>query len=132
MKRTIIAIVLALFTTSADAQMFFPWFGDGGTYPRYSGGHGGRPGKWCGWWMRQQVGSDPGPSFNLVSSWRSWGHRTSPTPGAVAIWRGARHVGKVVSADGNTVCTISGNSGRTNGGVNTRCEPIGRFEQFRM
>jgi hypothetical protein len=103
----------------------------GGAKPAYSGGTGGRPHAWCGWWARQQVGQDPGPEFNLVSSWRKWGTQTAPVPGAIAIWRGARHVGKVVSIEGGEVCTTSGNSGGKNGGVNTRCEPMSHFEQFR-
>jgi hypothetical protein len=105
-------------------------FGFGGAKPAYAGGPGGRPRAWCGWWARQQVGADPGPSFNLVASWRKWGSSSGPVPGAVAIWRGARHVGKVVSVEGGEVCTTSGNSGR--GGVNTRCEPLSHFEQFRI
>ena len=103
----------------------------GGAKPAYAGGAGGRPRAWCGWWARQQVGQDPGPEYNLVSSWRKWGSQTGPTPGAIAIWRGARHVGKVVSVEGGEVCTTSGNSGGKNGGVNTRCEPLSHFEQFR-
>jgi hypothetical protein len=103
----------------------------GGAKPAYGGGRGGRPRAWCGWWARQQVGQDPGPSFNLVASWRKWGTQSGPTPGAIAIWRGARHVGKVVSVEGGQVCTTSGNSGGRNGGVNTRCEPLSHFEQFR-
>src|SRR5437762_3886741 len=90
--------------------------------PVHAGGRGGRPRAWCGWWARQQVGQDPGPEFNLVASWRKWGSQSAPVPGAVAIWRGARHVGKVVSVDGGQVCTTSGNSGRA--GVGTRCEPL--------
>src|SRR5262249_60831462 len=105
-------------------------FGDGAK-PAYSGGRGGRPGRWCGWWARQQVGQDPGPEYNLVSSWRKWGTQSGPTPGAIAIWRGARHVGKVGSVAGGQVGTSSGNSGGKNGGVNTRCEPLAHFEQFR-
>ena len=119
----------------AGMQFFNPFlFGNqfsGNSKPAYAGGTGGRPRAWCGWWARQQVGQDPGPEFNLVSSWRKWGSQTGPTPGAIAIWRGARHVGKVVSVEGGEVCTTSGNSGGKNGGVNTRCEPMSHFEQFR-
>jgi hypothetical protein len=99
--------------------------------PAYSGGAGGRPHAWCGWWARQQIGQDPGPKFNLVASWRQWGSQTGPTPGAIAIWRGARHVGKVVSVDSGQVCTTSGNSGGPTG-VGTRSEPLSHFEQFRI
>jgi hypothetical protein len=99
--------------------------------PVYAGSAGGRPHAWCGWWARQQVGQDPGPEFNLVTSWRKWGSQTGPVPGAIAIWRGARHVGKVVSAESGEVCTTSGNSGGATG-VGTRCEPLSHFEQFRI
>jgi hypothetical protein len=99
--------------------------------PAYSGGSGGRPHAWCGWWARQQVGQDPGPKFNLVASWRQWGSQTGPVPGAIAIWRGARHVGKVVSIENGEVCTTSGNSGGATG-IGTRCEPLSHFEQFRI
>src|ERR1700722_17387004 len=36
-------------------------------------GLGGRPAAWCGWEMRQLVGSDPGASFNLARNWAHWG-----------------------------------------------------------
>jgi hypothetical protein len=124
-------------TAAQNEQIGFPFFNpfiaaySPSTKPSYSGSSGGRPHAWCGWWARQQVGQDPGPEFNLVSSWRKWGNLTGPVPGAIAIWRGARHVGKVVSIDGGEVCTTSGNSG-TATGVGTRCEPLTHFEQFRI
>ena len=39
----------------------------------YHGGYGGRPRAWCGWQMRQLVGIDPGPQFNLARNWTRWG-----------------------------------------------------------
>jgi hypothetical protein len=124
-------------TAAQNEQVGFPFFNpfvaaySPVNKPVYTSGTGGRPHAWCGWWARQQVGQDPGPEFNLVSSWRKWGSQTGPIPGAIAIWRGARHVGKVVSTDGGEVCTTSGNSG-TAAGVGTRCEPLSHFEQFRI
>src|ERR1700722_1107469 len=38
-----------------------------------SRGLGGRPAAWCGWEMRQLVGSDPGASYNLARNWAHWG-----------------------------------------------------------
>jgi hypothetical protein len=124
-----------------NTQAAFPFFNpftspfmsaDGNaSKPVYAGSAGGRPHAWCGWWARQQVGQDPGPEFNLVASWRKWGSQTGPVPGAIAIWRGARHVGKVVSVESSGVCTTSGNSGGATG-VGTRCEPLSHFEQFRI
>lgn len=45
----------------------------------YHGGYGGRPRAWCGWQMRQLVGSDPGPQsraqLGAVGTGRAGGHR---------------------------------------------------------
>ncbi len=57
----------------------------------YRGGRGGRPRAWCGWEMRQLVGSDPGPQFNLARNWARWGHAGPAGVGAVVVW--AHHVG---------------------------------------
>lgn len=46
---------------------------------------GKRPAAWCGWEMRQLVGSDPGPSYNLARNWAHWGHAISPYVGAVLV-----------------------------------------------
>ena len=35
---------------------------------------GGKPRAWCGWYMRGQVGADPGPSYNLARSWAHYGY----------------------------------------------------------
>jgi hypothetical protein len=58
--------VLCLFGPSAEARSH---------HRHYTGGHhyAGRPGAWCGWYMRGQVGSDPGPSYNLARSWAHYG-----------------------------------------------------------
>jgi hypothetical protein len=147
-KMLVIAAVVVVVTTPAHAmkrrvvssdkqtqtqQASFSFFSSA-TFsqtnkPVYAGGLGGKPRLWCGWWMRQQVGSDPGPQFNLVASWHRYGSPSGPIPGAVAIWRNDHHVGKVVSVNGSEVCTISGNSGP--GGVNQRCEPLNHFAAFR-
>jgi hypothetical protein len=37
----------------------------------------GRPRAWCGWQMRQLVGGDPGPQFNLARNWANLGARRS-------------------------------------------------------
>lgn len=75
----------------------------------YGGGYGPRPSAWCGWEMRQLVGSDPGPSYNLARNWAHWGHAGPAGVGAVVVWR--HHVGKIVGrADGQWVIE-SGNDG---------------------
>lgn len=89
----------------------------------------GAPGLWCGYAMRMEMVSqgygDPGPSFNLVSSWCRIG---TPAPvgaiGSIFVSRG--HVSKVVAGNcpPGTVATISGNAaGRR---VSHMCEPLSR------
>lgn len=71
----------------------------------------GCPSRWCGCYMRTQVFSDPGPAFNLARNWLRWGSPTSPTPGAIVVWR--HHVGRLVSqVSGNIWIVHSGNDGR--------------------
>ena len=72
-------------------------------------GVGGRPRAWCGWEMRQLVGSDPGPSFNLARNWAHWGHSGPPGVGAVVVW--AHHVGKIVGQENGKWVIRSGNDG---------------------
>lgn len=89
----------------------------------------GAPGAWCGYAMRMEMMSqghgDPGPQFNLVSSWCSVG---SPAPvgavGSIFVSRG--HVSKVVAGNcpAGTVATISGNA--TGRRVSHMCEPLSR------
>src|ERR1700760_1730087 len=56
---------------------------------------GGRPAAWCGWYMRQQVGADPGPQYNLARSWAHYGSDAGgPSVGTIVVWR--HHVGKIV------------------------------------
>ena len=47
-----------------------------GTHTARSGA-GGRPARWCGWWMRTQKGG--GPVLNLAANWRHWGRPDRPT-----------------------------------------------------
>lgn len=82
---------------------------------------GGRPAAWCGWEMRQLVGSDPGPQYNLARNWAHWGHTASgPAPGVVGVM--AHHVFKVISVVGpGEVLAISGNDSHA---VRTRVRSI--------
>ena len=71
MTRTLMAAtaVLCFIASSAEARSHY----------RHRGGrhhYAGRPGAWCGWYMRQQVGSDPGPSYNLARSWAHYGSKS--------------------------------------------------------
>jgi hypothetical protein len=71
--------------------------------------HVGRPAAWCGWEMRQLVGGNPGPEYNLARNWAHWGHAASgPAPGVVGVM--PHHVFKVIQVLGNgSVLAISGN-----------------------
>lgn len=73
---------------------------------------GGRPAKWCGYWMRLNNGrGDPGAAFNLARNWATWGSRAFGLPiGGLVVW--PHHVGKIVGACSGTICPIeSGNDG---------------------
>ncbi|MFZ0610165.1 MAG: hypothetical protein WAM75_21075 [Xanthobacteraceae bacterium] len=73
------------------------------------GGLGHRPAAWCGWQMRQLVGGDPGPSYNLARNWSHWGHAGSAGIGAIVVW--PHHVGKIVGQEGGQWVIESGNDG---------------------
>jgi hypothetical protein len=76
---------------------------------RMSGGAGPRPAAWCGWAMRQLVGSDPGTSYNLARNWTHWGRSGPAGVGAVVVW--AHHVGKIVGQQNGEWVIESGNDG---------------------
>ena len=71
-------------------------------------GVGGRPARWCGWWMRTQKGG--GSELNLAANWRHWGRATGPRVGAVVVW--SHHVGMITgrTASGEWIVK-SGNDG---------------------
>jgi hypothetical protein len=69
---------------------------------------GGRPSRWCGWWMRTQLGG--GPEFNLAANWRRYGSAASPQVGAVVVW--PHHVGMITGRAPNGQWIVkSGNDG---------------------
>jgi hypothetical protein len=120
------------------ARSFSPWpgqdFGPAAGYRKaavqafawsppsaYRGGAGGRPRAWCGWQMRQLVGSDPGPQYNLARNWAHWGQAGPPGIGAVVVW--AHHVGKIVGQENGQWIIQSGNDGNR---VRTRAMSISR------
>jgi hypothetical protein len=87
----------------------------------------GRPRAWCGWFMRGQVGSDPGPSFNLARSWARYGSNAGgPQVGAIVVWR--HHVGKIVGQENGQWIIQSGNDGHA---VRTRPRSIAGAIAFR-
>jgi len=85
------------------------------------GGFGARPRAWCGWEMRQLVGSDPGPEYNLARNWARWGRAGPPGVGAVVVW--AHHVGRIVGEENGRWLIESGNDGNR---VRTRPLSIAR------
>lgn len=83
-----------------------------------SAGLGGRPSRWCGWWMRTQRGG--GPEMNLAWNWSKYGSPSSPQVGAVVVWR--HHVGQIVGQAANGKWLVqSGNDGNA---VRTRARSI--------
>jgi hypothetical protein len=96
----------------------------------YAGGrhhYAGRPGAWCGWFMRAQVGSDPGPSYNLARSWAHYGSNAGgPSVGAIVVWR--HHVGKIVGQENGQWIVQSGNDGHA---VRTRPRSLAGVIAFR-
>ena len=89
--------------------------------------HVGRPRAWCGWYMRTQVGSDPGPSYNLARSWARYGSNAGgPTVGAIVVWR--HHVGKIVGRVNGKWIIQSGNDGHA---VRTRPRSLAGVIAFR-
>jgi hypothetical protein len=99
-------------------------------YRRADGRHyryAGRPGAWCGWFMRSQVGSDPGPSYNLARSWAHYGSNAGgPVVGAIVVWR--HHVGKIVGHENGQWIVQSGNDGHA---VRTRPRSLAGAIAFR-
>jgi hypothetical protein len=101
-------------SVAGDSNPFSPSFVQQPTYDRSSAPRyaplGGRPRAWCGWYMRQQVGGDPGPQYNLARSWAHYGSNAGgPTIGAIVVWR--HHVGKIVGRENGQWIVQSGNDG---------------------
>jgi hypothetical protein len=75
-----------------------------------SAGVGARPARWCGWWLRTQLGG--GPELNLARNWKSWGRPSGPQVGAVVVW--SHHVGLITgrSASGQWIVKSGNDGGR--------------------
>jgi hypothetical protein len=88
---------------------------------------GGRPAAWCGWYMRGQVGADPGPQYNLARSWAHYGSNAGgPSVGTIVVWR--HHVGKIVGQENGQWIVESGNDGHA---VRTRPRSLAGAIAFR-
>jgi hypothetical protein len=101
-------------------------------YSRFAGSEyrrptGGRPAAWCGWYMRSQVGADPGPQYNLARSWAHYGSNAGgPSVGAIVVW--PHHVGKIVGQENGQWIVQSGNDGHA---VRTRARSLAGAIAFR-
>src|SRR5512134_497027 len=71
---------------------------------------GGKPARWCGWWMRTQKGG--GPELNLARNWKNWGRPSGPRVGAIVVW--AHHVGMITgrTASGHWIVKSGNDGGR--------------------
>jgi hypothetical protein len=89
--------------------------------------YAGRPAAWCGWYMRSQVSSDPGPEYNLARAWAHYGVTASgPSVGIIVVWR--HHVGKIVGHENGQWIVQSGNDGHA---VRTRPQSLAGAIAFR-
>ncbi|WP_244500366.1 hypothetical protein [Methyloceanibacter methanicus] len=72
---------------------------------------GPRPGRWCGWYMRTQLGG--GPEYNLARNWANRGRSLNgPRVGAVVVW--PHHVGLITgkTKDGQWIVRSGNDGGR--------------------
>jgi len=112
--------LLCLIGSSAEARHHQP--STGGRHHDAS-----RPSAWCGWYMRRQVRSDPGSSYNLARSWARYGSNAGgPSVGAIVVWR--HHVGKIVGHEKGKWIVRSGNDGHA---VRTRPRSLAGAIAFR-
>ena len=105
---------------SSSQQAGYGGSGEATRFGGLGGGAGARPAAWCGWAMRQLVGGDPGPEYNLARNWAHWGHAGPAGIGAVVVW--SHHVGKIVGQENGQWIVQSGNDGNR---MRTRPMPIG-------
>ena len=118
MRKIVAATALALCALTARAEAR-------SHYHHYS--HAGRPDAWCGWYMRTQVGGDPGAEYNLARSWAHYGvNAAGPSVGAIVVWR--HHVGKIVGEENGQWIVQSGNDGNA---VRTRPRSMAGAIAFR-
>lgn len=120
--------MLCVFASSAEARTHRHH------HRHYAHGHRhyahsamGRPAAWCGWYMRTQVGQDPGPQYNRAISWARYGvNAGGPSVGAIVVWR--HHVGQIVGQENGQWVVRSGNDGHA---VRTRPRSLAGAVAFR-
>jgi hypothetical protein len=127
MRKIVAALaLLCAFASSAEARTYRHRYHNRHISLRHS--HMGRPAAWCGWYMRTQVGGDPGPEYNLARAWSHYGVSTGgPTVGAIVVWR--HHVGKIVGQENGQWIVQSGNDGRA---VRARARSLAGAIAFRQ
>jgi hypothetical protein len=77
--------------------------------------------------MRNQVGHDPGPQYNLARAWAHYGSSAGgPHVGAIVVW--PHHVGKIVGHENGKWIVKSGNDGHA---VRTRPRSLAGAIAFR-
>ena len=72
---------------------------------------GPKPARWCGWYMRTQLGG--GPEYNLARNWAKRGRPLNgPRIGAVVVW--PNHVGIITgrTQDGHWIVRSGNDGGR--------------------
>ena len=70
-----------------------------------------KPARWCGWYMRTQLGG--GPEYNLARNWAKRGRPLSgPRVGAVVVW--PQHVGMITgrTKEGHWIVRSGNDGGR--------------------
>lgn len=124
MRKIVTAItLLCAFASNAEARSHHYHH----RHYAHGSSHAGRPAAWCGWYMRTQVGSDPGPSYNLARSWAHYGVSAGgPSVGAIVVW--PHHVGKIVGQEKGQWIVQSGNDGHA---VRTRPRSLAGAIAFR-
>ena len=86
---------------------------------------GGRPARWCGWYMGKVFGLTNRELW-IARNWARIGTPSTPRPGVVAVW--PHHVGRVEAVSGNQILVHSGNDGHA---VRTRWRSIRGAIAFR-
>ncbi len=79
---------------------------------------GPRPGKWCGWWMRTQLGG--GAEYNIAWNWTRYGSAASAQVGAIVVWR--HHVGIITGQTTSGQWVVK--SGNDSGAVRERARSV--------
>lgn len=110
----------------SDDQVFTPAFRRAERAGRRAAGYGGRPSRWCGWWLGRHLGM-PDRKLWLARNWAQVGHNAGrPEVGVVVVWR--NHVGIITGRAGDHWIIKSGNDGR---GVRERPRSIAGAIAFR-